>query len=567
MQDWTQRFRVPSFSFPQQARDLPHRAVYTSTVTGAIQVYAWDRLSGTHRQVTRHDQGTVLCAVSPDGAYVWWFSDPDGDERGVWLREPFGGGAQERMSEPAWPAGLAIGRTLAVAGCSTGEGVTIHAGQSIVYSAKTDASVAALSDDESLIAIEHSEYSDARRRAVRVLRPDGSVAGELWDGPGLGLRVSGTGFEPGGHRLLLSHDRDGRPEPLIWDPLTGAETPVTLGLAGEVTAKWYPDASALLVLHAYHARHELYRYDLGTSTLTRLDSPPGYVLGAAAQRDGGVELKWTSAEHAPTIRRLDGTVLLGVEAPPSVPLEDAWVGDVHALIARPAGEGPHPAVFYLHGGPDAQDVDMYSPMRAAFVDAGYCVIHVNYRGSHGYGLAWRDALVGNPGHPELEDTAAVYDWAVAQGIADPARCVIGGASWGGYLTLLGLGTQPERWAAGLALVPIGDTVALYEDEMEPVREYDRALFGGSPDEIPEVYARSSPMTYVDNVAAPVLITAGLNDPRCPIRNVENYVNRLAALGKPHEVYRFDAGHSSFVVAERIAQARLQLDFLARHVPA
>ncbi len=84
----------------------------------------------------------------------------------------------------------------------------------------------------------------------------------------------------------------------------------------------------------------------------------------------------------------------------------------------------------------------------------------------GVRLAWRDALEARVGHVELEDVAAVADHLVATGVADPDRLVLAGASWGGFLTLLGVGTQPERWAVGLAGVPVADYVAAYEDEME-----------------------------------------------------------------------------------------------------
>jgi dipeptidyl aminopeptidase/acylaminoacyl peptidase len=222
-------------------------------------------------------------------------------------------------------------------------------------------------------------------------------------------------------------------------------------------------------------------------------------------------------------------------------------------------------VIMLHGGPGGWTDDSFSATRAAFVDSGYCVIHVNYRGSSGYGAAWRDADREAPGLIELEDIGAVRDWAVESGIADPARCVIGGWSWGGYLTLLGLGTQPEKWAAGLAMVPIGDMVALYEDEMQSVREHDRALFGGTPEELPEKWARSSPITYAEHVRAPVLVVAGRNDVRCPIRQVENFLAALDKTGAPYEADFFDAGHFSLVVDEQIRQHRLMLDFLAKHV--
>jgi dipeptidyl aminopeptidase/acylaminoacyl peptidase len=224
-------------------------------------------------------------------------------------------------------------------------------------------------------------------------------------------------------------------------------------------------------------------------------------------------------------------------------------------------------VFSIHGGPHWLDSDSFSAVRAAFVDAGYAVVHVNYRGSTGYGSAWRDAILGRPGSTELEDVAAVHSWAVSNGLADPARCVLEGGSWGGYLTLLGLGTQPELWTAGVAAVPVADYVAAYEDEMEQLKAMDRVLFGGSPAEVPEAFAAGSPITYADRVRAPLLVTAGANDPRCPIRQIDNYLARLDELGTPHEVYRYDAGHGSLVVAERIKQMALTLDFLRRHVPA
>jgi dipeptidyl aminopeptidase/acylaminoacyl peptidase len=235
-------------------------------------------------------------------------------------------------------------------------------------------------------------------------------------------------------------------------------------------------------------------------------------------------------------------------------------------VVRPEGPAPYATAFLVHGGPESADDDSYRARRAAYVDAGYAVVHVNYRGSSGYGSTWRDALTGRPGLTELEDIGAVYDALVGEGVVDPQRALISGGSWGGFLTLLALGTQPERWAAGIAEVPVADYLAAYEDEMEGLRAYDRALFGGSPEEVRDVYVRSSPITYVDAVAAPVLVVAGANDPRCPIRQIDNYLAELERLGREHEVYRFDAGHGSLVIEETIRQVEVALDFALRTVP-
>jgi dipeptidyl aminopeptidase/acylaminoacyl peptidase len=108
-------------------------------------------------------------------------------------------------------------------------------------------------------------------------------------------------------------------------------------------------------------------------------------------------------------------------------------------------------------------------------------------------------------------------------------------------------------------------VAAYEDEMEPLRDFDRALFGGSPEEVGDVYRECSPITYVEQVRAPVLVLAGENDPRCPIRQINNYLAKLSELGLAHEVYRFDAGHGSLVIAETMKHAAASVDFVLRRL--
>jgi dipeptidyl aminopeptidase/acylaminoacyl peptidase len=227
--------------------------------------------------------------------------------------------------------------------------------------------------------------------------------------------------------------------------------------------------------------------------------------------------------------------------------------------------GPYPTVFDIHGGPTWHDSDAFAAGPAAWLDHGYAVIRINYRGSTGYGRAWTDALKHRVGLIELEDIAAVREWAVTSGFADPERLVLTGGSWGGYLTLLGLGTEPDAWTLGIAAVPVADYVTAYHDEMEALKAMDRTLLGGTPEEVPERFEASSPLTYVDAVKAPVYISAGVNDPRCPIRQIDNYVDRLAGRGAVHEVYRYDAGHGSLVVDERIKQLRLELDFAERHL--
>lgn len=584
---WRARFAAPRVTAPQWARDADSRSLYLSNASGVWEVYAWDRDTDSHRQVTDRPNGTFSSSLPPDGQFVWWFADADGDEFGRWVREPFAkDGKDGTVAEPAVPgvpdgyqAGLAIGHELVAVGTATDDGTMIWLSRGgmpaqTIYSHKEDAQVGALSRDESLLAITQSEHGDSRHPAVRVLDAlTGAPVADKWDGPGKGLYPLSFAPVRGDQRLLVMHERRGREELLIWDAAAGTETEVVIDLPGELIAEWYPDATGLLVLHTHQARSTLHRYDLANGQLSTLDTPDGTISTAGVRDDGTVEYGWSCAAEPSVVRALspDGTdrVLLtpaGEPAPPSVELRDTWVegpaGPVHALYARPSGaQGPLPTVFFIHGGPHAADEDRYSPARALWIDEGFAVVHVNYRGSTGYGSAWRDAIEGQPGLTELADVAAVQDWSVQSGLSDPNRCVFLGYSWGGYLALLALGTQPRRWRAVVAGVPVADYVAAYYEEMEPMRAFDRSLFGGSPEELPELYRRCSPITYVTQVRAPVLVLAGENDPRCPVRQVFNYLDALAGAGKDYAVYHYDAGHGSLVVAETIRQVAAEVAFV------
>lgn len=600
MPDWERRFRAPRVGLPDWARDAPDRCVVVATSGGVLEVHSWDRRAGTLVRATARKEGTSEAAIDPSGQWLWWFADTDGDEFGVWRRQPFGSRPVDAPDvdatalAPGYPAGLAIGHGgLAVVGRTDDDGTEIWAVNSVagstvagstvagklLYRHEQDAFAAALSEDDSLVAIAHSEHGDSRHPALRVLRvADGSTVLDVADGPGLGIEPIAFAPVHGDRRLLVQHERAGRAELLILDVSSGHETPLNLGLDGEVSgADWLTDASGLLVSVDHHARSRLHRvmFSAGgaVASVEAVGPPSGTVLSATARPDGDAWLHWSSSAVPPGIRDLEGNLVLaaaGDPAPPSVPVEDVWVagpgGAVHALLRRPASsQGALPLVIEVHGGPSAHDEDAFRAYPSAWVDAGFAVAQVNYRGSTGYGSAWRDALEARVGHVELEDVVAVRDYLVAAGIADGSRVVLNGASWGGYLTLLGLGLYPDRWSVGVAGVPVADYVAAYEDEMEALKAFDRSLFGGSPGEVPARYHDSSPLTYVESVRVPVLVLAGENDPRCPIRQIENYLAALTERGATFEVYRYDAGHGSLVDDERVRQTRIELDFVARQL--
>ena len=587
MPAWERRFRAPTIGFPTWPLDAPDRLAFSSNESGSWQLYAWDRAAGARRRVTDNPIGTVDGFVMADGEGIAWFDDTTGDEIGRWMLEAFGGGPARPLVDAvpaAWSTGVAVRVGVVALGTGGPEGFRVYAavdgGPAVVLHEHPETlEVAGLSRLGELLCIEHSEHGDTMHPALRLLDPrTGGTRGEQWDGEGLGLRAGRWSPVPGDQRLAIVHERHGLERPGIWDAATGERRNARLEeLPGEVgVLDWWPDGSALLVLHEHEGRGQLLRLDAETlATPVPVEHPAGTISGARVRPDGDVWYRISSgARAASVLRASDGAEVLrpgGEPAPEGRSYRSFFFQNpkgqrVHGFVAAPPGPGPHPIVMEVHGGPTWAYTDTFMPSVQAAVDHGYAVAMVNYRGSTGYGTEFRDALIGDPGFPEVEDTLAGLDALIAEGTADPARAIVAGGSWGGYITLLAVALHPDRWAAGVAEVPVADYPTAYADESAPLQAMDRTLFGGSPEEVPDLYRERSPLTYVDRVTAPLLIVAGDNDSRCPIRQVLSYVDALEARGHPFELYRFDAGHGSMVVEERIRQTRRILEFSLSRVP-
>ncbi len=592
---WERRFRTPLLGFPAWTSAAPDRLVAWSTESGTYQVHAWDAASGERRRLSDEAVGVTEAIVTPDGQGVVWFADESGDEAGRFVVVPWTGGPPRPYVEGVphgWNEGISAHADRVAVAVSNADGFgvyiaetgqaarllhrhpeSVRIGGGLIYGGfATDR--AGLSADGTLLALEHSEHGDLIHQALRVIDArTGATVGELAD-EGRELAAAAWSPIPGDRRLAIAHERDGERAPAIWDLATGEMAPLRTGLTGFVEpVDWWPDGSALLLIELIEGRDRVHRLDLATMGLETLATLPGTIIGARVRPDGSVWYRHESGEHPPRILAVGRAepILEAEVGAPGRPYRD-WAfrnphgQEVHGFIVEPEGPGPHPTMMYVHGGPTWLDLDEWDPWVQAFVDAGFLVGLVNYRGSVGFGREWRDALIGDIGRPETEDILAGHDDLVARGLADPARTAIGGWSWGGYLTLFVAGTHPERFAAGVAGVPVGDYAAGYEDLSPLLQAYDRALLGGSPEDVPDLVADRSPITYVDDVRMPLLILAGENDSRCPIRQVMNYVERLRARGADHELYRFGTGHGSMVIDEKVRQAGLILDFLARRVP-
>jgi dienelactone hydrolase len=591
---WEQRFRTPVSYLPEWSPAAPDHAVYCSNEHGSWQVHTLDVGTGATRQVTDHPVGLIDGLPTLDGEGVLWFQDETGDESGQWFVQPFHGGESRPFLEGVpygWSDGLAQAPGIVVAGISDREGFAVHVsvdGAPATELLRSSEWIGlgsndgegflrgALSADGSLLCIEHAEHGDLVHPALRVVDPrSGDVVGDLVD-EGMSLGASCWSPAAGDQRLAFKHELDGDERPGIWDPGSGERTNLDVDLGGAVTvADWWPDASALLLVNVFEGRSQLYRYELSSGALTRIATELGYVWKARVRPDGRVWFLHEQGKRQRIVLDDEGVEIVPLEAkaPPSRGYE-SWHFEnehgqrVHGFFVTPDDSGgPFPVMMFVHGGPTWYDLDRWQPEVQAYVDLGFAVGMVNYRGSIGYGREWRDTLVRNIGGPELEDVNAGLADLVARGVADPERAVIAGYSWGGYVTLLELGKHAELWTCGVAGVPVGDYESGYEELSPLLQAYDRALLGGkTPAELPDLMRERNAINFTDSVVAPVLFLIARNDSRCPYGQAMAYVDKLAARGHPHEVYIYDTGHASFDVDERVRQVGLVRDFLGRHVP-
>ena len=593
--NWELRLRAPTRTLPTWSPHAPERLVFRSDEGGSYQAYAWDRATGDVRRVTDERVGVLLASVSGDGSEVVWFSDPTGEESGRWLAMPFAGGEVREVlpgAPPGWPDGLALGTELAVGVIADRGGFGVYVSErgdaakeifrdvDLVSFSGTDEhtegfDLAGLSADGSLVCIEAANDGDSLHRRLVALDPrTGAVVGELADPPGFALWAFAWSRVAGDRRLLFGHEIADRLRPAIWSPDTGERVELEVDLPGDVTPiDWWPDAGSVLLRHRFRGRDRLYRFDLARGTMTAIDHPAGEIHGARVRPDGRVWMRASSAERAPELLNDAGEEFLPA-APGGLrtgrPYRE-WLfrnaaGDlVHGWLAMPPGDGPFPIYLKVHGGPDWLYMDTWFADVQSLVEEGFAVAMVNYRGSIGYGRTWRNHIVGNMGLPEVEDVVSGLDDLLARGVADPERIVIGGWSWGGYITLLALGRYPDRFTAGVAGAPVGDYLGSYDESAPSLQAWDRSLFGGVVTDMPEFVRDRSPITYADRVRAPVLVLIAEHDTRCPPKQAHDYVDAVRAAGGEAELYTYDEGHNSYVVDEEIREWGAVLEFLRRRI--
>jgi dipeptidyl aminopeptidase/acylaminoacyl peptidase len=598
---WKQRFNAPRFLLAQMARANPARGIVIGNQVKSYQVYAWETATGELRLLTDRSAPTNRGWISPDGQHVYFLDDRSGNELGHLTRVLFEGGAHEDVT-PELPAytlrgvGLSRNGQLLALDAVNKEGFQLYvmplgphgelSTPSLIFKSVQEAWGALLSSDGCLAALLSTARAGGQRRRslLAIDTGDGRLLNELWDGPQADIEIVTFSPLPDDRRILAMTSRSGFKQPFIWNPLTAERIDLACdGLPGEIVPlDWSPDGAAILLCQLHRGQEQLYGYCLADRTLTRLRHPEGTCYDPLIGVPGEGESPWFGSNEeiwgiwedsaSPTrIVALDaqtGTarrvMVPAIDVPPghalrSITFPSSDGQEVQAWLGLPDGDPPFLVIFDIHGGPHAVRTNYFRQTSQAWLDHGCAYCALNYRGSMTFGSAFKEQIWGDIGHWELEDLVAARAYLVQHGFADPGAVFLFGESYGGYLTLFALGTRPELWAGGMPMVAIADFALAYEDASDALKSFFAGLFGGTPAQKPEQYAASSPITYAENVRAPVLIIQGRHDTRTPPRQIELYEAKLKALGKSIEVEWFEAGHTGLSAEQWIHfQERMML---------
>lgn len=246
---------------------------------------------------------------------------------------------------------------------------------------------------------------------------------------------------------------------------------------------------------------------------------------------------------------------------------------LHATLTRPKGvETAAPMVILIHGGPVARSAWGFNDLHSWLANRGYVVLDVNYRGSGGFGRAFREAAIGEVSRKMHYDIVDARQWAVNQGFADPDKIAVLGGSFGGLKVLTALTENPDLFAAGIDINGISDFSTMLQEV--PVywqgwpNWYEKYIGDPSdPDDLAEIKDRS-PLYHADKVEAPLLIIQGAHDVRVIQDQADRMVDALNAAGKDVEYMLLKgAGHqfSSWGWKTRIIAHRRMERFLAKHL--
>ncbi|HID84584.1 MAG TPA: S9 family peptidase, partial [Anaerolineales bacterium] len=369
--------------------------------------------------------------------------------------------------------------------------------------------------------------------------------------------IEGAWVTPQG-QIVLDEIQEARHRPTWLDPDTGAEHPFPDPGGNLIPLGQAPDGAWIALFYsATHPRN-----------LVRLSPHPTPLAAERGLPPSPLSLEVERGEGLLSLTRVwDLTPLTPQDLTPA---EDFRWRSVDGLTipgwlyrARPNLKR---AIIYIHGGPTSHSEDALNAQIQYFVARGFHVLAVNYRGSTGFGLAFRESIKEDGwGGREQADIATGALALIRAGLAEPGRVGVTGTSYGGYSAwFLITHYPPEVIAAAAPICGMTDLVVDYETTRPDLRPYSEEMMGGSPDEVPEKYRERSPIHFVQNIRGALLIVQGAQDPNVTPENVRAVRQRLEAHGIPYELLVFeDEGHGILKPENQRRLYPALADFFAR----
>ncbi len=344
-------------------------------------------------------------------------------------------------------------------------------------------------------------------------------------------------FSPTGQSFTYRLNADGMTNVYVVDPATmhATRVPMDPGFTGFAAypTSFAPSGDRLLIAHESSTRPgDFWVYTIASRTTHQLTHSAIASLNGAA----------LPSAHIAHYRSFDGKMISAL----------LWVPN---NLQRTAAA---PALVLPHGGPTGQDVDSWSPDIAALVSRGYVCIAPNVRGSTGYGMDFQKANYKDLGGGDLQDEVYATKFLVATGYVDPKRIGITGGSYGGFMTLMAIGKVPDIWAAAVEEYGIINWSTMVHRSDPSLQQYIIGLLG-DPEKDKKVYEATSPITFIHDVKAPLLVLQGDNDPRVPKEEAEQVVDLLTKDGKTVEAHYYAGEGHGFSKREN------QIDAITRTV--
>lgn len=382
--------------------------------------------------------------------------------------------------------------------------------------------------------------SEARDRPLRVLKLDAATGAEQArydEATATTASISDIVASPAGDRVVIGLDAGDHSELRVLDPrdLHAIAIP-RLPLAAVALEMFDAGGSHLtLSIRSPEAPPDIATLEVASSAITPLRKEPRPGLGTPPS---------ATIEH---VRAFDGRML-----------------PVNVYLPRGA-TGRLPTLVLIHGGPSGNAKIAWSSTIGFWTAMGFAVIAPNIRGSTGFGIDYEQADDRERRIDALRDVESINRWARTQPWCDGDRLVIGGISYGGYMTLLALARQPTLWRAGIDGSGMSNLKTMEQLEDQTIRAYDDTEFGmlGKDDAL---LAEWSPITRVDQITAPVFVYQGVRDPVTPQHEADQIVAALRRRHVPVEYMLIaNEGHGVTRRENLIAYFARSYRFLAEHM--